>query len=207
MATTTNYGWTTPNDSDAFKLGASAIRTLGSSADTTLFTALGGAYAGLRFIKKQAVGTAVSSVSVTGAFSSTFEDYKILYIGGASSDTSPFLYMTLNGISGNTYFSSGYYQSLISAPITPFNFPTTTQNYVAAMANIRSRIDIDVSNPFTATPTSFNSRWTNYDSISSTTGISGGVNVSSTSATAFTLAPASGTITGGTIYVYGYGAS
>jgi len=37
MATTTNYGWTTPNDSDAFKLGASAIRTLGSAIDTTLY--------------------------------------------------------------------------------------------------------------------------------------------------------------------------
>jgi hypothetical protein len=35
MATTTNYGWTTPDDSDPFKLGASAIRTLGSNIDTT----------------------------------------------------------------------------------------------------------------------------------------------------------------------------
>ena len=35
MATTTNYGWTTPNDTDLVKDGASAIRTLGSSVDTT----------------------------------------------------------------------------------------------------------------------------------------------------------------------------
>jgi hypothetical protein len=33
MATTTNFGWTTPNDSDPFKQGASAIRTLGSAID------------------------------------------------------------------------------------------------------------------------------------------------------------------------------
>jgi hypothetical protein len=38
MATTTNYGWTTPNDSDPFKNGASAIRTLGSAIDTTTFS-------------------------------------------------------------------------------------------------------------------------------------------------------------------------
>lgn len=37
MATTTNYGWTTPNDTDLVKDGASAIRTLGSSIDTTVF--------------------------------------------------------------------------------------------------------------------------------------------------------------------------
>jgi hypothetical protein len=37
MATTTNYGWTTPDDTALVKDGASAIRTLGSSIDTTVF--------------------------------------------------------------------------------------------------------------------------------------------------------------------------
>ena len=37
MATTTNYGWTTPNDTDLVKDGAAAIRTLGSAIDTTVF--------------------------------------------------------------------------------------------------------------------------------------------------------------------------
>jgi hypothetical protein len=36
MATTTNYSWTTPDDTGLVKDGASAIRTLGSSVDTTL---------------------------------------------------------------------------------------------------------------------------------------------------------------------------
>ena len=40
MASTTNYGWTTPNDTDLVKDGASAIRTLGSSIDTTVFNGL-----------------------------------------------------------------------------------------------------------------------------------------------------------------------
>ena len=35
MATTTNYGWTTPDDTALVKDGAAAIRTLGSSIDTT----------------------------------------------------------------------------------------------------------------------------------------------------------------------------
>jgi len=35
MATTTNYSWTTPDDPDLVKDGAAAIRTLGSSVDTT----------------------------------------------------------------------------------------------------------------------------------------------------------------------------
>ena len=37
MATTTNYNWTTPDDTDLVKDGASAIRTLGTAIDTTTF--------------------------------------------------------------------------------------------------------------------------------------------------------------------------
>jgi hypothetical protein len=37
MATTTNYAWETPDDTDLVKDGASAIRTLGSSIDSTVF--------------------------------------------------------------------------------------------------------------------------------------------------------------------------
>jgi hypothetical protein len=37
MPTTTNYGWTTPADTDLVKDGASAIRTLGTAIDSTVF--------------------------------------------------------------------------------------------------------------------------------------------------------------------------
>ena len=45
MPTTTNYGWTTPADTDLVKDGAAAIRTLGSSIDTTVFNNAGAAIA------------------------------------------------------------------------------------------------------------------------------------------------------------------
>jgi hypothetical protein len=38
MATTTNFGWTTPDDSAAVKDGAAAIRSLGTAVDTTMQT-------------------------------------------------------------------------------------------------------------------------------------------------------------------------
>ena len=37
MATTTNYGWTTPDDTALVKDGASAIRSLGTAIDTTTY--------------------------------------------------------------------------------------------------------------------------------------------------------------------------
>jgi hypothetical protein len=48
MAQTTNFNWSTPDDTALVKNGAAAIRTLGSSADTTVqdqvVAALMGAY-------------------------------------------------------------------------------------------------------------------------------------------------------------------
>jgi hypothetical protein len=42
MPTTTNFGWTTPADTDLVKDGASAIRTLGNGIDTSLLDLKGG---------------------------------------------------------------------------------------------------------------------------------------------------------------------
>jgi len=42
MPTTTNFGWTTPADTDLVKNGASAIRTLGNGIDTSFLDLKGG---------------------------------------------------------------------------------------------------------------------------------------------------------------------
>jgi hypothetical protein len=42
MATTTNFNWPTPNDTDLVKDGASAIRSLGSSIDSSFVDLKGG---------------------------------------------------------------------------------------------------------------------------------------------------------------------
>ena len=42
MATTTNFGWETPDDTDLVKDGAAAMRTLGGAIDTSLVDLKGG---------------------------------------------------------------------------------------------------------------------------------------------------------------------
>jgi len=42
MATTTNFGWTTPDDTSLVKDGAAAIRTLGQAIDTSMMDLEGG---------------------------------------------------------------------------------------------------------------------------------------------------------------------
>jgi hypothetical protein len=77
MATTTNYGWTTPDDTALVKDGAAAIRTLGSSIDTSLNTALGTKKAGLVLLNTTSF-SGVSSQSINSVFNSTYDNYHIV---------------------------------------------------------------------------------------------------------------------------------
>jgi len=203
MATTTNYSWTTPDNTGYVKDGASAIRTLGSAVDTTLYTALGGAYPGLRLIKKQTIGSAVSSVTVSDAFSATYENYKILVSGGVGSGANGILRLQLGSV------TTGYYSNFIYAPyaagsvLSVANNNGANFNYAGVSDTTSINVNIDINSPFLAKQKMFGAMY--YDS--SSTGRVTGVCSSSASQTAFTLTCNSGTITGGTIYVYGYGIS
>lgn len=201
MATTPNYGWTTPNDSDAFKDGALAIRTLGNGVDTTLKTALGGNYPGLRLVKTQTIGSGVSSVSVANAFSSTYQNYKILVNGGVGSGAAV-ITMQLTGSTAN-YSNNLIFSTWGSTAITAIA-PVTTAFYYAAYMN-SGMIDatIDVNAPFLAKPTTMFNSW----KTTSEGGTANCYHSVAASYTGFTLTTTTGTMTGGTIYVYGYGAS
>jgi len=75
MATTTNYSWTTPDDTALVKDGASAIRALGTAIDTSMNTALGTKKAGMVLLNTTSF-SAVSSVSLPAStFTSTYANY------------------------------------------------------------------------------------------------------------------------------------
>jgi hypothetical protein len=80
MATTTNYGWTTPDDTALVKDGAAAIRTLGSSIDTSLNTALGTKKAGLVLLNTTSF-SGVTAQSFNNVFTSAYENYRVLFRG------------------------------------------------------------------------------------------------------------------------------
>jgi len=203
MATTTNYSWTTPDNTSYVKDGASAIRTLGSSVDSTLFTALGGAYPGMRLVKKQTIGSAVSSVAVTNAFSATYENYKILITGGAGSVSNIILRLQLGSV------TTGYYSNFIYAPyaagsvLSVANNNGANFNYCGNADATSLNANIDVNGPFLTEQKMLSATY--YDTAS--TGRTQGILASSTSITDFTIITSTGTLTGGTIYVYGYGIS
>ena len=205
MATTTpNYGWSVPTSSDYVAQGAVAIETLGDSVDSTLFTALGGAYPGLRLVKKQTVGSSVSSVAVTSAFSTTYKNYKIIMTGGVCSTTTDMLF-SLSGITSG-YFTRLQYGSFVNTNVQAVNTGTSAQWSWAGGGNTAGQaMDFNLFNPFEARPKWVTSTFIKFDN--GDVGMTNGYNNSTTSSTGFTITVGSGTITGGTIYVYGYGAS
>jgi hypothetical protein len=206
MATTTpNYGWDVPTSSDYVKLGAVAIETLGDDIDSTLYTALGGNYPGLRLIKKQTIGTTVSAVTVTDAFSATYENYLIKVTGGVASGNIG-INLTLGSTTSDYYFGGSnqqYGSTSINASVG--NNTSSFESAVYGSTNALSgQIFLDM--PQTAKRTVARWQATGTSTTYFRSDSQGFLN-NNTQYTAFTLTTGSGTITGGTIYVYGYGIS
>jgi hypothetical protein len=108
MATTTNYGWTTPDDTDLVKNGADAIRTLGSAIDTSMNTALGTNKAGMVLLNTTSF-SAVSSVSLpANTFTSTYDNYRILFNINSSSTTMTYSLRFRTSGSDNTTANYNY---------------------------------------------------------------------------------------------------
>lgn len=210
MATTTpNYGWDVPTSTDYVKDGATAIETLGDDIDATLWTALGGAYPGLRLIKKQTIGSAVSSVTVTNAFSATYENYKILISGGSGSTVGSAFSLSLSGITTG-YYQAGAFVSYGSTTVTGYNNTNTSSFTDCGQAGTNGNVmHVDLMGPFLTTRTMLLNSYAglNVSTQGNYTLFFNGFNTNATSATGFTVTASTGTITGGTIYVYGYGAS
>jgi hypothetical protein len=207
MATTTNYSWSKPDNTAYVKDGASAIRTLGSSVDTTLFTALGGAYPGMRLVKKQTIGTGVSSVTVTGAFSATYDNYKIIVTGGSNSAGTTNVLTTLGGSTTGYYYNLIYTNYNTTTPLALSASNTSSWAYSAASTGTNGwQMNLDVFAPFLTARTGMCGNYVNLGPALSA-GPIGGFIENTNSHTAFTLTPSSGTLTGGTIYIYGYGTS
>jgi hypothetical protein len=160
---------------------------------------------GLWLVKTQTISSSppVSSVTVTDAFSAQFDNYKIVISGFGASSLGSAAYLKLNNSTGSTYFGNMIYNVPTSSAIAGVSaangislgffvhtVSTTGTNSFEAMIN----------SPFLAVTSncvgnfsgrSYNGQFSGHDS-------------NAASSTGFIFAPGSGTVTGGTIRVYGY---
>jgi hypothetical protein len=155
---------------------------------------------GLVYVKEQIIGSGVASVTVSSAFSATYDNYKIVVSGGATSaQTSISL---LLGAGAGSYYGVYLYASYAVGTALGATINNQTNFIYAAGADIGIiNCNIELQNPFLAKYTNIQALTVNY---ANNRGHAIGEHEIATSYTAFTLAPFTGTLTGGTITVYGY---
>ena len=156
---------------------------------------------GLWLVKSQTVGSGVSSVTVSSAFSADYDNYRIIYSGGTQSG---------NGAIYIQYGASttGYYGFLVYGTASGGSVVGATDNnnirnnwIGGGSTSNQSHASVDVFGPYaTAHTKTRNGQYQQNDGY----GTYNGEHRVATSYTAFTLGIDSGTISGGTIRVYGY---
>jgi hypothetical protein len=207
MATTTNYGWTTPDNTAYVKDGASAIRSLGSSIDTTLNSITTGKNVGLSYINTLSWASGTSSASIDSVFTTAFPHYRlVLEVEGGGTADSSIIRLQLRaagaGLTGNhtTTFK------------TVFSTATSLGDNTLGAGNFMSFITLTSSGGPTASSVDI----TNVASSSKKKILSGvgyrdlfvawggGRYDSTTAADGFNVSVASGTLGAGSVRIYGY---
>jgi hypothetical protein len=157
---------------------------------------------GLFIVKSQTVGNAVTSVTVSSAFSSDFDSYRIIYSGGSASAGAD-LRMTL-GASAASYYSSVTYSTWAGSNGN-FGYNNLAYWQAGLARTLGNSVTLDVHRPFLAERTFMQGSIVSLDtSAFGYQGHLGGIHNVATSYSAFTLTTSTGNITGGTIRVYGY---
>jgi hypothetical protein len=199
MATTTNYSWTTPDNTAFVKDGAAAIRTLGSSVDSTLFSVTNGKNVGIVFISAQTVAAA-ATITFTNVFTSTFSDYFLTWSGVSSVANAQIAYR--NATSGTPTTGANY-----NAIENYSNNATAPSNFAGGALDRMHLFDggtasgtgsAYIFDPFLASPTRLQTSSVGFTSSTSfsTIAVAGGSHTLSTSFDGFVLTPNTGSITG-----------
>ena len=156
---------------------------------------------GLQLVKTQTIGSGVSSVTVTGAFSAEWDNYRITLSGSVNSANAE-IRMRL----GST--TTGYFQNVIYTAWNNTIQAASTNNgniwsITGAADPDGSMASFDIFNPYLATRTMCGGPFVGADT-DRVGGYMSGFLANTIQYTDFTFDVGSGTMTGGTIRVYGY---
>lgn len=160
---------------------------------------------GMWLVKTQTIGSGVTSVVVSNAFSADYDNYRIIVSGVSSNTGGISLRMQLNNSTGSTYLIGGIYAAYGTTTLNGYGPPATTLwTDILAQDTVTQAGVIDMYQPFQTARTSFTSQ-----SIRTGTGQNAwyymtGIDTNAVSNTGFTISPVAGNISGGTIRVYGY---
>ena len=174
-----------------------------TAADTNTYLA----NSGLVYVTSATIGTTVASVSLNDCFSSTYDNYKIVVeIGDTSGAMSLYWRWRVGGTDNTTTDYQWFYSGHTNAGGT-ISSASAGQTYAfcglyTSASGVSPIITLDVMRPFVAKET----RVYNFGYYRATASVYYGGNSHNggTSFDGFTIYPSAGTMTGGTITVYGY---
>ena len=158
---------------------------------------------GLQHIKTQTIGSAVASVTVSDAFSADFDNYRIIVSGGSGSTAA-----TLQLQLGSS--TSGYYAALATFAYSNGAFTGYGDNnsaqwtYAGASHTGGLSMDVVLYQPFAAIRTGYSTIGRTDTRTTGSGSFGQGFHDSATSYSSFIISPNTGTMTGGTIRVYGF---
>ena len=155
---------------------------------------------GMWLVSKTTIGNAVATVTTGTVFSSDYDNYRVI-IRGVKTSAATELLMNF-GATTTGYYGSMYYDNYTAVFIGTLRRNNGANMYVGFAETTLGEqvISLDIANPFLASSTSINGGY--YGNQYS--GWFGGTQATSTSFTTLTVRPTAGTMTGGTITVYGY---
>jgi len=172
-----------------------------TSAGVSVFQANGvtASASALTLISATTIGTTVASVTVSSAFSSTYDNYLITIAGGVGSALA---YLQLQLGSQTSGYYGGAVKVSYSGTVTGAGDSNAAQmSYVGWCSTTAMCAQITVNSPNLAKVTSVFAA----PIIDATNSISyNAQDNAATQFTAFTIKPSTGTLTAGTIRVYGY---
>ena len=160
------------------------------------------AASGLTLVKQQTIGTSVMSVSVTSAFSSTYDNYLMILSGGSATNQGS-ITMQL-GATTTGYYVAGFYQLFGSATpaLNGFGVVNGSTWNVGYQASTGMGCVCVIDNPNTAHGTMMSATLVQFGTSAAASQYQGFLN-NTTSYTGFTLGFEYAQ-TGGEIRVYGY---
>jgi hypothetical protein len=200
------YNWPIPEDTDLVKDGAEAIRDLAGAIETTVDS---GGDSGLVHIETVTIGSTVSAVNVNDVFTSAYTNYKVIFNFSNSTNTNNTNLNLRLRVSGTDASGGNYNQRGITVDgIVNANVQSNQTNFIPSAltsgSTERSGFDIEFRAPNLAKRTNI---YVQSYFLSSSTNVGilmTGQHDLSTAYDGFSLIIPSGTITDGTIDIYGY---
>ena len=156
---------------------------------------------GLWLVKTQTIGTAVSSVTVTGAFSADYDNYRLVCNHTSFSTTANVLVQLGTGTATTTNYN-GYIRTAYNpwGTATPADVAVTNAFQATSSTGAATSFSMDIFAPNLARVTYAGGHFANQ----SNGGYLAGRQSDSTQFTSLHVSVTAGTMTGGPIKIYGY---